>query len=295
MKGIRWCMPALALGVFALPSMVQAHEVEGEAHGPDVVSFDWGAADTLAALGLEDHLVGLPHQAAPAYVADLLDGRADVGGLKTPDLAAVAAADPDLILVTGRQSAALEDLEALAETQDVSMGEGDYFEALSAKVTGLAERFGAEARAAERLAALHDEIEAARASLPDDLEAVVVTHNDGHYSLREEPVVGELLQIAQPALPASVEPMSRGTRTFTPLTPAAIGEMAPDALLVVDRSAAIGATPLDVTSLEEALAAEGGEAIEVTVLSPALWYLSGDGLQSVRAQVQEVTGSLSSL
>lgn len=288
-----WFRTAVMVGAFALPSMAQAHEVEGEAHGPDVVSFDWGAADTLAALGLADHLVGLPHQAAPAYAADLLAGRVDVGGLKTPNLEAVAEAAPDLILATGRQSAALEDLQAIAEVEQVSLGEGDYFEALSAKVTGLAEHYGVEALAAERLAALHDDIEAARASLPDDLEAVVVTHNDGHYSLREAPVVGELLQIAQPAVPASVEPVSRGARTFTPLTPAVIGEMAPDALFVVDRSAAIGATPLDVTALEEALAAEGGEAIAVTVLSPALWYLSGDGLQSVRAQVEEVVGGLS--
>ncbi|WP_168709221.1 ABC transporter substrate-binding protein [Halomonas borealis] len=287
-----WMRTAVMVGACAAPMMAQAHQVEGETRAPEVVSFDWGAADTLAALGLADRLVGVPHQPAPAYVAHLVEGRADVGGLKVPDAAAVAEVAPDLILVTGRQSDSLEALRAVAETRDVTLGEGDYFAALSDKVLGMAAPFGAEAQARERLEALHADIEAARESLPDDLEAVVVIHNDGHYSLRQAPVVDELLEIAQPAVPASVEPVSRGTRTFHPLTPAAIAEMAPDALFVVDRSAAIGETPLDVVSLEAALADEGGEAIEVTALSPGLWYLAGDGLQSVRAQLEEITGSL---
>lgn len=290
-----WFRTAVMVGACAAPMMAQAHEAgsdsAGEAHGPAVVSFDWGAADTLAALGLEDHLVGVPHQAAPAYVADLVKGRADVGGLKTPDVEAIAGVSPDLILVTGRQSAALEDLEAVAETHDVTLAEGDYFAALSDKVQALAAPYGAEAQASERLAALEAEIEATRAALADDLEAVVVTHNAGGYSLRQEPVIGELLGIDHPDVPASVEPVSHGSRTFTPLAPADIAAMAPDELFVVDRSAAIGDTPLDVADLQAALAAEGGEAIDVTVLSPGLWYLSGDGLQSVHAQLNEVVDS----
>lgn len=288
MQGYRWCV--LALGGFFLATTAQA---QGDGQAPAVVSFDWGASDTLAALGLEAHLVGLPHQAAPPYVASLLAGRIDVGGLKTPDLEAVGEAAPDLILVTGRQSEAREALSTLAEVQDVTLAGDDYFASLSDKVLGLAAPFGAQEEAAERLEALRDHIEALRRRLPDDLQAAVVTHNDGRYSLRQEPVVADLLRIDQPALPSSVVPVTRGTRTFHPMTPAAIAEMAPDALFVVDRSAAIGEAPLDVADLEAALAEEGGEAIDVTLLSPALWYLSGDGLQSVREQVEEVVDGLS--
>ncbi|ERS88478.1 hypothetical protein Q671_08245 [Halomonas sp. PBN3] len=86
-----------------------SHEVRAT-QGPAVVSFDWGSVDTLEALGLEAHVVGLPSQAAPAYMQHLLEGRADVGGLKTPDAEAVAAAEPQLILVTGRQGEAAESL-----------------------------------------------------------------------------------------------------------------------------------------------------------------------------------------
>ncbi|WP_275286046.1 hypothetical protein [Halomonas elongata] len=71
------------------------------------------------------------------------------------------------------------------------------------------------------------------------------------------------------------------------------GETHGPAVVSFDWGAADTLAALDVTVLEEALAAEGDEAIAVTVLSPALWYLSGDGLQSVRTQVEEVVGSLS--
>ncbi|NVN55523.1 ABC transporter substrate-binding protein [bacterium Scap17] len=276
----------------ALPIGAQAHEVAGGEHGPSVVSLDWGAADTLDELGLAEHLVGVPHQSAPAYVSHLVKGRADIGGLKEPDVEAIAGLEPDLILVTGRQSGSLEALKAVAETRDVTLKEGDYFEALSDKVLSLASPYHAEEKAREKLAALESDIATAREGLAEDLDALVVIHNDGSYVLRQEPIVTELLQIDQPALPNSVEPVSRGARTFYPLTPANIAEMAPDALYVVDRSAAIGQTPMDADALEAALADAGGADIGVTVLSPGLWYLSGNGLQSVRAQMNEILEGL---
>lgn len=291
MRGSGWTLPAAALLVSTLPLAAQADSTAAD-EGPSLVSFDWGAADTLEALGLESHLVGLPHQAAPGYMAPLLEGRADVGGLKSPDLDAIEALSPGLILITGRQSAVQEDLQAVAETRDVTLAEGDYLEALSDKVKGLAALYGAEVQAEERLEALHADIESARESLADAVDAMVVTHNDGHYSLRQEPVVSELLQIDQPEVPESVEPVSHGSRTFYPVTPDVLAEMSPDVVFVVDRSAAIGGTPLEASTLQEGLARAGAEATRVEVLSPGLWYLSGDGLQSVRAQMDEITQAL---
>ncbi|MDH2374831.1 ABC transporter substrate-binding protein [Cobetia sp. 3AK] len=276
----------------ALPFSAQAHEVAGEEHGPSVVSLDWGAADTLDELGLAEHLVGVPHQSAPAYVSHLVKGRADIGGLKEPDVEAIAGLEPDLILITGRQSGSLEALKAVAETRDVTLEEGNYFEALSGKVLSLASPYHVEEKAREKLAALKLDIATAREGLAEDLDALVVTHNDGRYVLRQEPIVTELLQIDQPALLNSVEPVSRGERTFYPLTPANIVEMAPDVLYVVDRSAAIGQTPMDADALKAALADAGGADIGVIVLSPGLWYLSGNGLQSVRAQMNEILEGL---
>ncbi|WP_027967859.1 ABC transporter substrate-binding protein [Halomonas halocynthiae] len=276
----------LTLVMLALPGAVNAEaEVVNE---PTVVSYDWGSVDTLEALGLEEHIIGLPYQAAPAYMQHLLEGRTDVGGLKVPDLDAVIASQPQLIVVTGRQGEAVESLANIAEVIDVGLEEGPYFTAFSDKVTGLAERFNAEAEAAEALTGLSEFIEQARASLPEERSVMVITHNDGRFSLRQESVVNELLQLDVPAVPEDVELVQRGERVFTPLTPDIMVRMSPDVVLVVDRSLAIGKEPLDVSTLQSALAERGGESIRVVPLSADLWYLSGAGLGSVRAQVNEV-------
>lgn len=294
MKGLGWYAAAAALA--ALPLSVMSGSAMAEvAQGPAVVSYDWGSADTLEALGLEEHLVGLPYQSAPGYAAHLLEGRADAGGLKELDAEAVAAVEPDLILVTGRQGEAGQALAEIAEVVDVSLGEGEFFDALSHKVRQLAERFDAVAQADTALDELATHLEATRESLPEGAAVMVVTHNDGNYSLRQEPVVSELLQIEAPAVPDDVESVQRGARTFTPMTPAVMARMSPTAVLVVDRSAAIGQAPLNAEDLEQALAEAGGEDIRVVTLTADLWYLSGAGLNSVRAQVDEVASALAAI
>lgn len=290
MKGFNAYALTLAMAALSLSGLASAASQASQ--GPAVVSYDWGSVDTLEALGLEAHVAGLPYQAAPAYMQHLLEGRVDVGGLKTPDAEAVTMAEPQLILVTGRQGEAVESLGEIAEVVDVSLAEGPYFSALSDKVLKLAERFDAETEAEAALTELSEYIEQARASLSEASSVMVVTHNDGHFSLRQEPVVGELLQLDAPAVPEDVESVQRGARTFTPLTPEIMVRMSPDVVLVVDRSSAIGEEPLEVSALQDTLAGQGGESIEVVPLSADLWYLSGAGLGSVRAQVDEVVEAL---
>ncbi|MGQ4880576.1 ABC transporter substrate-binding protein [Billgrantia sp. LNSP4103-1] len=291
MNSYKGWVTALSMAMLALPLSTQADEAAAGGK-PFVVSFDWGSADTLEALGLEEYLVGLPHQAAPSYVAHLLNDRPDVGSLKEPNAEAMAEIAPDLILVTGRQGVAGLALAEIGEVMDVTLSEGAFFEAFGDKVRRLARRYDAETQAEAALDELGADIEAAREVLPANAKVVVVTHNDGNYALRQEPVVSELLRLETPAVPDDVDATERGGRTFVPMTPDTMVRMSPDAVLVVGRSAAIGQAPLNLAELKEALAAEGGADIVVESLSPGLWYLSGAGLRSVRAQVEEVVAAL---
>jgi len=100
-----------------------------------------------------------------------------------------------------------------------------------------------------------------------------------------------LLELTPATVPASVQPVVRGERTFYPVKAETLAEMAPDTLLVVDRSAAVGAEPLKPEILEAAMADAGADT-DVVVLNPGLWYLSGGGLQSVRLQVDEVVNAV---
>lgn len=282
-------LAAAALGTAILAGCATFSQ---EPVGPEVISFDHGATDTLVALGLESKIVAVPQTGLPDYLKDAVADLPDAGNLKTPDLNVVRELAPDLVLVTGRQSESLDDLQAIVQVQDVSLLGNDYREAVQIRVLGLATLYGQLEEGKEALEELWKYVDQQRSALADSQPVAVVTHNDGNFSLRNEAVVFQLLDLKAAAVPAGVESITRGTRVFTPVTPENLAAMAPAHLFVVDRSAAIGGEPLDAEELSRNLAAAGGEAIDVTVLTPALWYLSGGGLQSVRLQVEEIVDAL---
>lgn len=253
------------------------------------VVLDFGALDTLDALGLQASVVAVPRQGLPEYLSQFDDERyADAGGLKTPNVETIAKLSPSLVLMTSRSGEHREALEEITTVVDVSMGtDTDYLTAFDANIRKLAERFGAGEQAEKKLKELHDKVSKARAEAPKEAKVLVATHNDGRLMLNKHPVVYQVLQLPEPVLPPSVKSEKRGERVFTPLSVEAIQEIKPAVLLVVDRSAAIGGEPLHPESLQKSL---GGT--KVKVLSPALWYLSGGGLQSLSLQIDEVVDAL---
>ncbi|MGO2056369.1 MAG: ABC transporter substrate-binding protein, partial [Halomonadaceae bacterium] len=164
--------------------------------------------------------------------------------------------------------------------------------AFDSNVRELASRLEAESDAAKALETLHTEIETQREALSNAPRTLVVTHNGGNLMLNQHPVVHEVLDLEALEIPDSVTSETRGTRTFTPLSPEAIGEINPDVVLVIDRSAAIGDEPADADVLAQTLSDAGAENARVVMLTPALWYLSGGGLQSLKLQIEEVAAAL---
>ena len=292
------CIKAVTLlaatGLAACTNPPAEQAGQAEKMGPSVVSYDHGALDTLVALGQQDRVLAVPRSGLPEYLAEVVSDLPDAGSLKVPDMDVLKSLQPELVLVTGRQGDAMDELKAIARVRNVGLGEGPYRESLEAKVMGLAELYAQEDLARDRLDELWRHVDQQRAELPDDVQVVVLTHNAGRLSLRRDPVVSELLGLEQPEVPDTVEPVTRGTRTFYPLTADDLAVMAPDVVLVVDRSAAIGAEPMDRKALEQSLAEAGAGSIRVRVLDPALWYLSGAGLESVRLQVDEVVTAVTS-
>ncbi|MDN7131372.1 ABC transporter substrate-binding protein [Halomonas sp. MC140] len=257
-----------------------------------IATFDLGSLDTLDALGASEQVVGLPKQSLPDYLSAYSgDAYNDLGGLKNPDLEAIAQSEPSLIFYTGRQSDWETELAEIAPLLNTSLQGDDYLASFDENVRQIASKIDADARAEEALEALHADIEAQREALSNAPRTLVVTHNGGNLMLNQHPVVHEVLGIAALEMPDSVTSETRGTRTFTPLTPDAIAEIAPDVVLVIDRSAAIGDEPADAEALAQALDAAGADT-KIVLLTPALWYLSGGGLQSLAMQIDEVVEAL---
>ena len=257
-----------------------------------IATFDLGSLDTLDALGASEQVVGLPKQSLPDYLSAYSgDAYNDLGGLKNPDLEAIAQSEPSLIFYTGRQSDWETELAEIAPLLNTSLQGDDYLASFDENVRQIASKIDADARAEEALKALHADIEAQREALSNAPRTLVVTHNGGNLMLNQHPVVHDVLGVAALEMPDSVTSETRGTRTFTPLTPDAIAEIAPDVVLVIDRSAAIGDEPADAEALAQALDAAGADT-KIVLLTPALWYLSGGGLQSLAMQIDEVVEAL---
>lgn len=257
-----------------------------------IATFDLGSLDTLDALGLSASVVGVPKASLPNYLEQYAaDTYTDIGGLRSPDMAAIDASDPSLILFTGRQGDWEAELGDIAPLLNTSLQGDDYLTAFDANVRELASRLDAESEAEEALETLHAEIESRRETLNNAPRTLVVTHNGGNLMLNQHPVVYEVLGVEALAMPDSVTSEKRGNRTFTPLSAEAIAEINPEVVLVIDRSAAIGDEPANGDQLRATLA-EAGANPQLVMLTPALWYLSGGGLQSLALQVEEVAAAL---
>ncbi|MBL1269072.1 MAG: ABC transporter substrate-binding protein [Halomonas sp.] len=260
-----------------------------------IATFDLGSLDTLDALGLNEQVVGVPKASLPDYLEQYAaDNVTNIGGLRSPDMDAISESEPNLILYTGRQGEWEEELGEIAPLLNTSLQGDDYLAAFDANVRELASRLAVESKAEEALATLHADIETQREALSNAPRTLVVTHNGGNLMLNQHPVVHDVLGVATVEMPASVTSETRGTRTFTPLSPEAISEIDPQVVLVIDRSAAIGDEPADADALAQTLLDAGAEKAQVIMLTPALWYLSGGGLQSLALQVEEVAAALNS-
>jgi len=262
-----------------------------DVRGPTVISYDHGALDTLIELGVGEKVLAAPHQGLPDYLLEFGHQLPDAGSLKVPELAVIETLKPDLVLMTGRQGEAIEEVAELTRVKEVTLPEGTYQEAVTARVLELSRLYGLEARGEAELSSLWNYVKDRKKELDSAVAVTVVTHNEGKFSLRDEPVVYDLLELTPAKVPDTVKPVSRGTRTFYPVTPEILANMDPRTLMVVDRSAAIGAEPLDQAVLLEKLK-QGGAATRVVILNPGLWYLSGGGLESIRLQVNEVLAAV---
>ncbi|WP_170833984.1 ABC transporter substrate-binding protein [Pseudomonas argentinensis] len=255
-----------------------------------IVTFDYGSYDSLIALGAGERVLAVPGN-VPPYLAEKAGQTSNAGNMKAPDIDAITALKPDLILITGRQGESRPALQALAPTLDMGITGEDYFAGIADNVRLLGQLVGKPAEAQQALTTLQGKAERARQQIAASGQpTLVLTHNEGRFAPTENAVIYSLLQ-APRALPAP-PPQPAGTprQRPQPLDAEAIAAASPEVIFIIDRSAAIGATALDVATLADSPLARtpAAQAKRVVYLDPALWYLSGGGLQSVDLQIDQV-------
>src|SRR5699024_3396437 len=118
---------------------------------------DFGSLDTLDKLGIE--VAGVPQKNIPSYL-EKYEGEEyeNVGSLKEPDFEKIAEIDPDLIIISGRQSDLYDQLQELAPTVFLGVDTTRYMDSFKEHAEKIGKIFDKEAEVEEELAAIEKQI-----------------------------------------------------------------------------------------------------------------------------------------
>ena len=166
----------------------QGRTVEVPANPKTVVAIDWSVIRTLTDLGVEVDAVPVPNSALPADLAKY-EKATQVGTLFEPDYEAIAAMNPDLVIVGSRSGTPeiVKEFEkfapAVIDMSVRSKSPADTFTLTTERVTQLGSIFGKQQQASDLMAKIATDIAKVKKSATDSGKtAMVVQVSDGTVS-----------------------------------------------------------------------------------------------------------------
>lgn len=274
------------------PTTITVQDSDGSVEVPKnpkkVVVFDNGSLDTLDALGVGETVIGAPTSNLPEYLSDYAEVES-AGGIKEPDLEKINELQPELIIISGRQSDFKEDLSNIAPTIYLSVDSSDTWTSTKQNIETLADIFDKQDQAEKEISRLETEIAEVKEKAEESGDkALVVLLNEGQLSAYGQGsrfgIVHDTFGFAQAddAIEASTHGQSVSYEYVL--------EKNPDILFVVDRTQAIGGDTTNDNIAENELVKQtnAGKNGKVITLQPDVWYLSGGGLESTHLMIEDV-------
>ena len=206
-----------------------------------IVTFDLGAADTIRALGFEKNIVGMPTKTVPTYLKDLAGKVKNVGSMKEPDLEAIAALEPDLIIASIRTQKFVDKFKEIAPTVLFQASKDDYWTSTKANIESLASAFGETGaqKAKEELAKLDKSIqEVATKNESSDKKALAILLNEGKMAAFGAQSRFSFLYQTLKFKPTDTQ--FEDSRHGQEVSFESVKEINPDILFVINRTLAIG-------------------------------------------------------
>ncbi|HEO8420201.1 siderophore ABC transporter substrate-binding protein [Niallia sp. FSL W8-0635] len=258
-----------------------------------VVAFDFGILDTLDKLGIE--VAGVPQANIPPYLSKYEDSKyANVGSLKEPDFEAISELAPDVIFISGRQSAAYEELKKIAPTVYVGVDTPDYMNSFKHNMNLIGDIFDKKQEVADELAKIDEDIATINEKAKTiDGKSLIVLVNDGSLSAYGKNSRFGIIHDVFGLAPAdeNIEASTHGQKvTFEYLA-----EKNPAYLFVIDRGAVVGGESSGEKTLDNKLVngIDAAKNDHIVYLDPSYWYLSGGGLLSTSEMVKEILDAIS--
>jgi iron complex transport system substrate-binding protein len=257
-----------------------------------VIVFDFGTLDTLDKLGVK--VAGLPQANVPSYLEKYeSDEYENVGSLKEPDFDKLAEIDPDLIIISARQSTLYDQFSELAPTIYLGVDTTRYMDSFKENLDVIGKIFDKEDEIKTELTAIDDSI----ASLKEKAEAsgknslIILANDDKISAFGPKSRFGLIHDVfGINAVDSNIEASTHGNNVSFEY----VLEKNPDILYVIDRGAVVGgessAKQLVENKLMETTKAYQND--NIVYLNPDYWYLSGGGLESVQEMIKEIDTSL---
>lgn len=266
-------------------------EVEVPKNPKRVVVFDMGMLDTIEALGESDKVVGVAKDSLPEYLNKFkADKFESAGGIKEPDFEKINGLKPDLIIISGRQSDALEELQKIAPTLYLSTDSSDIWNSIQKNVTTIGTIFDKTDEAKKELDTLSEKIAALnKKASGSNVKTLTVLLNEGSLSAYGKgsrfAILNDVFgfKLADENIEASTHGQS--------VTYEYVLEKDPDILFVIDRTKAIGGdtSKNDLTENELIQQTKAAKNDKIVMLAPDVWYLSGGGLESTKLMLDEAS------
>ncbi|WP_085248092.1 siderophore ABC transporter substrate-binding protein [Gilliamella mensalis] len=262
-----------------------------------VVVMNYGALDTLDALGKGSIVAATPRSVIPSYLQQYNNSSiTDTGNMKEPNIETIKQVKPDLIVIDGRQASKAEDLSKIAPVINLSVDAKNYVESTKDHIQVLAKITGTESKADSIIQSLDKKIQSTQAlAQASAKKAIVAIHNDGKMILinlsSSAALIHDVLNVKR-AVPLTVMPANNaiGKPKPTFVDDNYIKSVKPDIVFVVDRSKAIGKQGMAEHYFSQQVLNKS--KTHVVYLTPDLWYLSGGGAESINRQIDEVINAL---
>ena len=261
-----------------------------------IVVMNYGALDTLDALGKGSIVTATPLSVLPTYLQQYKNANViDTGNMKEPNIDAIKQAKQQLIIIDGRQASHTEEFTKIAPVINLSVDAKNYLESTKNHINVLANITGTEETANNLIQSLDAKLSKAQSvAQASDKKAIVAIHNDGKMILinasSSAALIHDVLHVkrAVPLAPQPTNGIGKPKPTF--IDNSFIIKVKPDVIYVVDRSKAIGQSAMKDDFFNAKVLAKS--KTEVVYLTPDLWYLSGGGAESLDRQIDEVINAL---
>lgn len=288
-------MLGLNAAIFAQETITIKHsrgKTEVAKNPKKVLIMDLSALETYHELGIP---VGATVDKVPDYLGEYNDAKyVKVGGVKTPDMEAVAAYKPDLIITGGRQGSYYDSLSMVAPTVIFASDVDDFWTSFDYSVNTIAALHGKEKVAKKKLAVLHKKADKVKAKAEaDDKKAVVAMHMNGRFNPSGPNsrfgFAYDALGLKPAYIPpaeANAAPQKGGARPQPPK----LADINPDYLLIFDRNTGIaGEMPAESDIFTDDVKATEAYKNGKAFIAPGwIWYLAGNGLISVDQKITEI-------